>query len=501
MRRHRSGIVLAVLGAGVALGVVLVPLARRGAAVRDGAAPLDDRPPAVIVEPDRLDPPPKLQGRAPLQAPEVDEIVAATNALEDLAAEALREPVPSAIVRGRVFLDGSPARSCVVERVEADELEARRRTGPWSRSGSLRTRSDSLAITDDEGRFELPLEASGTYGLEVSNLVGGGGRGGPWVWTIEDPSQDLVLELGPTGWARGRVVLPLDWAGPTRLSLVSPHGQRQVQELAVDGSFRTGRLVPGTWTLQLERPPSPTSLGPVRPLPEQEDPGEDEELGLPPCLERIVPFTIAPGRTSWVELDCTAPAPFTIRGALTSRTTCEPMWGAASSFANHPARGWTPDVRLWLEREPSLLIAATQSASIPEGRQFELEFFDSGPMRLNMQLEAPEGPRAELTDRIAISEETTRWSREIAWVRVVIESRSIRDEPDVGFRWRGEGDLEVSGRIVKTSRMWNGDLVMPAYAWVPAGPVEIFELLPEGEESILWHVEAREGEPITLAFP
>lgn len=125
--------------------------------------------------------------------------------------------------------------------------------GAWVVAGSqLASWVPPRVVTDGGGEFAIEGLSAGTYALEASK-PGVGRSGEPVEIALRDePVDDLLIELMPTGTVSGRLFgLSLE-----ELSEVRLHAGKLLDVGAVDfeGRYRIEDLAPGAWTITAEIP-------------------------------------------------------------------------------------------------------------------------------------------------------------------------------------------------------------------------------------------------------
>jgi hypothetical protein len=349
-------------------------------------------------------------------------------------------PPPPASVRGLVTSDGAPVAGARVRlsldmRLPAGELDLEHPS--WFPRGSLL--APRTALTGEDGRFELPLEGSGTYVLVARTYGRGSGRLEGLGLDAARGAEGLALELEPPGAIRGRVRLPAG-AAPEE-HLVGLEGADTFWT-AVDeeGRFFVEGLDAGRWALSLAARPSGSWLDGLAPGGRDGfvDVGPPDPPGWLACeTPRVV--ELEPGGDRELGWDLTRAPACRLAGRLL--------------LDGHGPFDWPGDPvprtpsdsrRATLERDDASPSMRARCEIGADGR-FALAVDEPGPYRLRLVLPQRYGPDLILLDRVELAAGATRWSRDLATARLALElGPGTVDEPwDLVWRGRGPGELRA----------------------------------------------------------
>lgn len=377
-------------------------------------------------------------------------------------------------VRGRVLADGSPvagARVSMSSMLAGDSWRIIRAVDAAPRamlSKVLGIHPLEETRTDAEGRFYVGLIA------DRAGLLRVGHEGhAPWMrWSVSEPIEDLVVNLGAGGSLEGTVAVR-EGSDPSGILVGATCGDEHVLATRTDpsGGYRFDRLTPGAWQVRLlAREQTPEELG-VTVL----DWGDAPKDSSPDC-------EVIEGRISRFDFG---------RDSLD-----RPRLLGSLSWNGSPAVGWF--ARLCLGADPR---EQGSSAVSPDGT-FEITVATPGRYRLVLHSVPGESNPLSVHDEIDLPPGAKTWTFDLVTGR--LSGRKLTALSDGGFYLylvrTGPGRIACAALLDLSQ-----DLRWPL-SNVPAGAAAIVELNADryrdpGSAPVLLPVDVPPGASIEVTVP
>lgn len=270
-----------------------------------------------------------------------------------------------------------------------------------------------LAVLDENGAFELPLQEAGTYTLHAEAEGRARAESAPLEVTIGEPVMGVELEF-PEPAALIGDVLTAEGVSPagTIVGITRGDGHVLFQAVAEDGGFRFETLAPGPWQVLRCRVEDQEWMRMERSWPEY------DRTDLPVDVE------LAPGATTRYDIDLRDELPCTVEGTL--------------SLGREPASGWY--AILWVKGRGS-----ERSATDSSGR-FTVHAKASGEGILYLDSAASQDGEIFLRQNLSLSPGENRWDLDL-------EVGSI----ELNGLLRGETPLDVEGFLWEYALLWRDE--------------------------------------------